>query len=87
MPPITDPISASSAGNLVSQQSVTSKQTNSNKNSLSSDSTSSSIGDTLETSDREADGRQTYQATNQPAQEEPKENESPLSGNQLDLHG
>lgn len=58
---VTNPIAASTAGNLISQQAINSKRLR-NKNSQikTSDSTSDVIGDTLETSDREADGRQAY---------------------------
>lgn len=59
---LTNPIAASTAGNLLSQQAINSNRLRDQKNSQTktSDSTSDVIGDTLETSDREADGRQAY---------------------------
>ena len=59
---VTNPISASTGGNLISQQAINSNRLRDQKNSQTkpSDSTSDVIGDTLETSDREADGRQPY---------------------------
>ena len=87
MNPITNPIVASSAGNLVSQQSVTSKRTDSNKDAKRSDSTSGSIGDTLETSDREADGRLAYQLSSEQQSTKSPDRDSPVSGDNLDLHG
>ena len=93
---LTNPISASTAGNLLSQQAINSNRLRDHKNSQTSasDSTSDVIGDTLETSEREADGRQPfvieaadYDVVNDTSSKKTARQDSTGPGNSLDVLG
>lgn len=77
------PISSSAAGTPLAGKSISAQSGNQAK--TNSKLTSESVQDTLETSDREADGRQIQNAP--PPSDKNNEIEPDENGNLLDLHG